>query len=102
MFVHDFDVQLPVANPDVIYRAVSDGAVLLSPRDEVYFGLNGVGARIWELLPPSTTTLTDLCLALHRTYPSVDLGTLRRDTLELLHDLVKSGLAMVADAEQAA
>ena len=33
--------------------AVEDGAVLLHAGQEVYYGLNAVGARIWQLLPPS-------------------------------------------------
>jgi DNA-directed RNA polymerase specialized sigma24 family protein len=34
------DMLLPTPNPDVIHKAVADGAVLLSTRDEVYYGLN--------------------------------------------------------------
>jgi len=98
----EFEERLPVANPAVIYRSVGDGAVLLSATDEVYFGLNRVGARIWELLPPTTASLTDLCAALQREYPHVELSMLRRDALELLRDLVSSGLAIRLEAEQAA
>ena len=100
--MHELDERLPVASPAVIYRAVGDGAVLLSATDEVYYGLNRVGARIWELLPPATTSLTELCAALHREYPHVDLPTLRNDAIDLLRDLVANGLAVRAEAEQAA
>jgi hypothetical protein len=102
MCVHEFDDRLPVASPAVIYRAVGDGAVLLSATDEVYYGLNRVGARIWELLPPQTTTLMDLCSALHREYPHVELSTLRADVQDLLRDLVRNGLVAPAEAERAA
>ena len=43
---------LPIPNPDVIHKAVGDGAVLLSTKDEVYYGLNAVGTCIWERLSP--------------------------------------------------
>ncbi|HEX5437351.1 MAG TPA: PqqD family protein [Gemmatimonadaceae bacterium] len=85
---------LPVANPKVIYRALSEGAVLLSTADEVYFGLNEVGARIWEHLPPVTHTLEELCTAVHAAYPEADLETIRTDTVELLAELAEHGLVV--------
>ena len=50
--------RLPVATAHVVYGPLSDGAVLFSTKDEVYFGLNQVGAQVWELLPPTTYTLS--------------------------------------------
>lgn len=87
---------LPTASPDVIARAVSDGAVLLSTRDEVYFGLNSVGWRIWQLLPPVVQSMTELCGRLQVEYPEVDSGTLRADVEELLEALCRYGLAVEA------
>ena len=55
---------LPRPHPAVMFREVSDGAVLLQMEDEIYFGLNSVGARIWQLLPPASTDLDDLCAQL--------------------------------------
>jgi hypothetical protein len=85
-------MQLPDANPDVIYKPVADGAVLLDTRSEVYFGLNPVGARIWALLPPACTHLDDLCAALSREYPDAAEDTLRADVMELFNDLIAHGL----------
>lgn len=100
--MHELDERLPVASPAVIYRAVGDGAVLLCATDEVYYGLNRVGARIWELLQQGTKSITELCAALQCEYPNVDPSTLRSDAVELLRDLMASGLAVKAEAEQAA
>ena len=83
---------LPVANPDVLFRAMADGAVLFSSRDEVYFGLNAVGARVWELLAPSST-LDDVCDALQREYPDAAPELIRADVEELVAQLVANGLA---------
>ena len=49
---------LPTRNPKIIFKALATGAVLYSPQDEVYFGLNPVGVRVWELLPPATSIST--------------------------------------------
>jgi hypothetical protein len=85
---------LPVANPKVIFKSMPDGAVLFSTADEVYFGLNEVGARVWELLPPATHTLDDLCEAVHRQYPTVPVSTIRADVIELLDELAAQGLVL--------
>lgn len=96
---------LPTPNPNVIYRAMGDGAVLFSTADEVYFGLNTVGARVWSLLPPTCDTLDALCVELGRAYPDVDSAVLRADAADLLDELVANRLAVppggAADAEPA-
>jgi hypothetical protein len=89
------ELMLPVANPLVVYKPVSEGAVLLHSGTEVYFGLNPVGARIWELLPPVCRTLDQLCAVLHQSYPTVELDALRQDVTEILDDLVGHGLLIV-------
>ena len=83
---------LPHPSPDVIYRAVTDGAVLLSTREEAYYGLNAVAARVWECLPPMLTGLDELCAGVSKLYPEVDPETLRADVRALLDDLLAHGL----------
>lgn len=82
---------LPVPADDVVYSRVPDGAVLLSTEQEVYYGLNEVGARVWELLPESDD-LDDLCGELHEEYPDGGAERIRRDVRELLGDLREHGL----------
>jgi len=84
---------LPTPNPDVIFASLDGGAVLFSTRDEVYYGLNAVGTRVWELLPPANTTLDDLCTALALEYGDVDSSVIRADVQELLENLTNMGLA---------
>lgn len=76
--------------------AVADGAVLLHTSRELYFGLNGAGTRIWELLDPATRDLDALCTALAAYYPNADPVVLRADVAELLDALVDGGLAVRA------
>jgi hypothetical protein len=85
-------MRLPVPGPDVIYRAVNDGAVLLSMSDEVYYGLNEVGSVVWEHLPPICETFEELYATIARRYPDVPLKTIRTDVRELINDLLRHGL----------
>ena len=78
---------LPRPHPAVMFREVSDGAVLLQMEDEIYFGLNAVGTRVWQLLPPTCATLDELCARLGESYPDVAAEQIRADVLELLDQL---------------
>ena len=89
---------LPAVNPTVIYKAMADGAVLFAPNVEIYFGLNEVGARVWELLPSANGSLEHLCASVSALYPDVPATTIRQDVQELLDDLVRQGLATLPGA----
>lgn len=86
-------------HPDVICKPVSGGGILLHTRDEVYYGLDPVGLRIWELLKPEIRDVDELCAALAADYPDVSRDTLRTDVLELLENLKNSGLVVAGAAE---
>lgn len=83
---------LPTRNPKVIFKALATGAVLYSTQDEVYFGLNPVGVRVWELLPPAHQTLDEVCRVIASEYPDAGEDVIRADVAELLDELVKLGL----------
>jgi hypothetical protein len=89
---------LPTRNPKIIFKALATGAVLYSPQDEVYFGLNPVGVRVWELLPPVTQQLDEVCRTLQSEYPDAPAEMIRADVAELLEELEKLGLVVPSDA----
>ena len=93
-------VELPHPSPSVVCCEVEEGAVLLSTTDEVYYGLNAVGLRVWQLLPPVSRTLDELCEAIIRVYPDVDPELLRSDCEALLEDLLQSKLVGPATASR--
>jgi len=84
---------LPEPADGVIYQSVQDGAILLHLDQEVYFGLNSVGAEIWQLLPPTYTSLKELREELAGRYPDVPVDLLEEDIVELIEALVEAGLA---------
>ena len=89
---------LPTRNPKVIFKALATGAVLYSTEEEVYFGLNPVGVRVWELLPPVQQRLEDVCRLIAADYPDVPEDVIRADVTELLDELLKLGLVQAAPA----
>lgn len=86
---------LPRPHPAVLFQPVDDGAILLHTEQEIYFGLNGVGAQIWGLLPPACRELDEVCARLQDRYPDVPPEELRGDVMELLDTLTTEGLLVV-------
>jgi len=86
----------------VIFRALAEGGVIFSTVDEVYFGLNTVGARVWELLPPVTRTCGELVDKLAAEYTDVEPNVIREDVTELLTELEGHGLLIRPPAAAAA
>ena len=89
---------LPTRNPKVIFKALATGAVLYSTEEEVYFGLNPVGVRVWEMLPPVHRTLDEVCRAIAAEYPDVSESVIRSDVAELLDEMSRLGLVRPSEA----
>jgi Coenzyme PQQ synthesis protein D (PqqD) len=86
---------LPHPHPSVVFQKLDDGAVLFAPATELYFGLNAVGALIWEMLPPQTSTAEELHAAIGSRFPDVAAETIRADVDELLASLLAEGLLVL-------
>jgi hypothetical protein len=86
----------------VLFQRFADGAVVYSPGDESYFGLNGTGATVWGLLPKEGMTLQQLVEKMVELYPEAPESELRTDLNELLDELVRHGLLRRVTVEAAA
>ena len=96
--VGDQYTTLPVPSATAIFKQLAEGGVLFSTDTEVYFGVNVIGARIWELLPPKTTTFDELCAVLASEYSDVSPQQIQKDVRKFLDDLVENGLVVNASA----
>ncbi len=82
-----------VAARDQVSADLEGEAVILNLADSVYYGLDGVGARIWELLrePRTAAELRDAVTAEY----DVDADTAWNDLSGLLAELAERGLVKV-------
>jgi hypothetical protein len=78
-----------VANPHVVFRALEDEAILVDLESGVYFGLNAVGARVWELL--QETTVGGACEAIAGEFDA-PRDTIDADVTALVDELIAKGL----------
>lgn len=80
----------------VMARQVGEETVILDLASGTYFGLDPVGARIWQLLSEGRA-LTDVCVAMLDEY-DVSGDEIERDLSELLDALVDKGLIRIESA----
>jgi len=81
------------AGTEQVAAEVEDGVVILNLRDDVYYGLDRVGRRVWALVqaPRTMREIRDTLLAEYE----VDPDECERDLRDLLVDLAARGLVEV-------
>lgn len=82
-----------VVTKDQVYSDLAGEAVILHLKSGVYYGLNTVGARIWELIQ-EPKAVKDIRNALLEEY-DVKLENCEKDLLALLRKLLSEGLIEV-------
>jgi len=88
-----------VALQDQVYTNLEDEVVILSLKDGVYYGLNPVGARVWNLLqePRSVKEIGDILLSEFEVEPK----RCEEDLMRLLQELASRGLIKLSDGKAA-
>jgi len=84
-------------NPSVIYRELSGEVVLLNLQSGVYYGLDAVGSRVWQLLMQSRG-VDEVCDIMLDEY-DVGAETLRADVNRLVGELSDKGLVTLASGD---
>jgi hypothetical protein len=86
-----------VAASDVLATEFGDEVVILNLRDGVYYGLEDVGTRVWQLLqqPVSVLTIREAIVAEF----DVESARCERDIRLLLTDLVARRLVEIRGEE---
>lgn len=80
-------------NDDVLFQELQDEAVLLNLKSGVYFGLDPVGTRIWQLLT-ERELLSEVAPAIVAEFDVAE-DRCASDLLALVADLEQQGLVTV-------
>lgn len=81
-------------NPDLISTDMDGDTVMMSVERGEYFGIGGVGPRVWDLLA-KPTTLPAIVQAICAEY-EVEPATCATDMEKFLAELLQGGLVSVA------
>lgn len=79
--------------PDLIATDMDGETVMMSIERGEYFGLGGVGTRVWELLA-QPTSLAEIIRVICSEY-EVDEATCQADIQTFVEDLITNGLVAV-------
>jgi hypothetical protein len=87
-----------VATREQVSCPLGDEAAILNLKNSVYYGMNPVGARVWDLLqqPRSVAELRDVVLEEFEVEPE----RCERDLFELLEKMRAEGLIEVRDTPE--
>ncbi len=85
----NLDTQLSIP-PQVMSRLVENETVLLDLESGIYFGLDGVGKRIWESVAEGNS-LAEIAEVIAAEY-EVEEAKAQADVIEFTSDLVERGL----------
>lgn len=84
--------------PILVHFQLLDGdGILLDLRNQLYFGLDDVGCRIWQLVREKGSE-QGIFAALVQEYPEVPPAEIRTDLAEWLDDLIERKLLEVVPA----
>ncbi|MEP0189059.1 MAG: PqqD family protein [Erythrobacter sp.] len=88
----DFSLdQVFEVSENVVSREVSGEFVLLDLESGIYFGLNPVGSRIWQLLDEKPQALSAICNIVEAEFDA-PRDVIETDVLSLTGELVEQGL----------
>ena len=79
---------------EVLFQTLEDESVLLNLKSGVYFGLDSVGTRIWQLLPEHQL-LSDIAARIIAEYDVAE-DRCEADLLALVGDMERQGLVTVS------
>lgn len=89
MKLHD-KVTIP---PQVLVNQIGEELVILDLASGTYFGLNPVGAQIWQFLSAGKT-LAETCKAMVENY-DVSPSEIERDMVHLINELLSKNLVQI-------
>ena len=89
----DLDTQV-FGNPELLHARAGQELMMMDLESGNYFGLDSIGARIWELVA-QPIKIRDICARLVAEY-DVDPEACKTDVLGFLEKLAKNGIVKVA------
>ena len=83
-------MMIPEKSPDLIWRSLDDGTVIINPEQGDVKVLNEVGARVWELVD-GQRSIDQIALEITQDY-EVSLDDANKDLKDYLNVMIDQGL----------
>ena len=84
-----------IANQRVAFTEIDDDVVMMGPENGLFYGVNSVGAEIWNLLQSNALSLSEICEQILQRY-DVDESQCATDVKLFVEDLLNQGMLYFA------
>lgn len=83
-------------NPHVVYTQIDSDLVMLDPKDQLFYGVNSIGAELWSLLEKRSLSVTEICshVEMHYDVPETQYVG---DVLSFIESMVKQNMLLLAE-----
>ena len=81
-------------NPDVAFTQIDDDLVMMGPEDNLFYGVNPVGTKIWSLLEFDTLSVSDICEHIQQDY-AVTGPTCIEDTMHFIQAMAAQNMVVI-------
>lgn len=85
-----------VPNPDVAFTQVDEDVVFLKPELNHFFGVNFMGAEIWNLVNAKESTIESVCKYITEHY-EIDTEQCITDVTQFLHQMQEEQFLSLID-----
>lgn len=82
-------------NPEVAFTQIDDDLVMMGPKDNLFYGVNSIGTKIWSLLEFKVLSLNEICECIQHEYEVTEAQCID-DTMHFITDLVEQNMLVIS------
>lgn len=83
-------------NPDVSYTQIDNDLVMMGPNDDLFYGVNDTGTKIWSLLEFNDLTFGEINEHIQQGYEVAEVDCLK-DLTQFVESMVAQNMLIVLD-----
>lgn len=82
-------------NPAVAFTQIDDDLVMMGPKDNLFYGVNAVGAKIWSLLECEALSLNEICERIKMDYDVTEAQCVE-DSMQFVDAMIEQNMFVIS------
>jgi hypothetical protein len=82
-------------NPDVAFTQIDDDLVMMGPDDNLFYGVNATGTKIWSLLEFKVLSLNEICEGIQQDYDVPEAQCID-DAMQFVQAMVEQNMLAIS------
>ena len=83
-------------NPDIVYTQIDNEMIMLDPKDQLFYGVNSIGAELWSLLEKQPLSVTEICSHVEMHYEVLETHYVG-DVLSFIESMVNQNMLLLTE-----